>query len=292
MYRDKTWLHTIVRWTTKLTWRFYGEDPNAHLWNIVERHPWSWLFNSIIPCNTPYVLLEYPKCGMTWTRYMIYQATSIRHPEVSLADAVGEVQYRHLAVPRIRCTVRFLFDRRTRKKGILFLVRQPERVMVSNYNHTRYRLRAHEMDLHEFIHSDEYGIHAFVKFVESNVEHLKAFNHITVRYEDLRADTAAQLTRILEFIDMPLSSKEIDTVVRNSTFDAMRNIEQERRFDVEWLDPPTADPRAARVRSGGKEKLEELFSREDLEYMRSAYGGSKTFQKLGYAPPSDGAAVS
>ena len=292
LYRDKKWLHAIVRWSTKLAWRFYGEDPNAHLWNIVERRPWSWLFNFIIPCNAPYILLEYPKCGMTWTRYMIYQAICVRHPEVSLADAVGEIQHRHLAVPRIRCTARFAFDKRTRKKGIIFLIRQPERVMVSNYNHTRYRLRAHEMDLHEFVHSEEYGIRAFADFVESNIRQLDACSHIIVRYEDLRSDAASQLKRILDFIDLPLSAEEIGQIVENSTFEAMRKVEQERRFDVEWLDPPTADPRAARVRSGGKEKLKDLFSQADLQYMRDAYASSETFKKLGYAPAGDGVTTS
>ena len=288
LYRNKKWLHTIVRWATKAAWRHYGEDPNAHLWNIVERRPWSWIFNRIIPCNCPYILLEYPKCGMTWTRYMIYQATAIRYPEVSLADAVGEIQYRHLAVPRIRCTARFIFDRRTRKKGILFLVRQPERVMVSNYNHTRYRLRAHEMELREFIRSEEYGIQAFVGFVEKNMQQLETIAHITVRYEDLRAHTAAQLKRILEFVEMPLSDDHVARIVANSTFEAMRKVEQERRFDVEWLDPPTSYPRAARIRSGGRERLDELFSPADLDFMRAAYAESGTFRRLGYVSGDTG----
>ena len=281
MYEYRRRLTRCVRFVTRVAWKLYGRDPNALLWNIVERWPMRAVFGRMIPTHVPYILYEYPKCGLTWVRYMICQAEACVYPDVPLEDAIRDVQYPRHDLPRIRCTHEYIFTGAARKRGFIFLVRQPERVMVSNYKHTRYRLKQHDMELHEFIRSDEFGVKHYVTFVENAVREVRKRRHIIVKYEDLRASPVDQLERMLEFIELPLPREHVEAIVANSTLEKMREVENEGRYRVEWL-RPVKDEKARRVGSGGKETLEKLFSAEELAFMREAYASSPVFAELGY----------
>lgn len=281
MYEHKKTLRRIVHIATQIAWKIRGRDPNAVLWYIIEMWPLRFFFSKIVPCNVPYLLYQYPKCGMTWVRYMIYQATARVYPHIPFEKIITEELFPEYDVPRIRCTHEYLFHRRERKRGYVMCVRQPERVMVSNYHHTKFRLHHHDMDYHAFIHSEEFGIHSYVRFVEKTITHLKQYRHCIVRYEDLRKNTCEELDRILQFIELPLPREDIEKIVSESTLEKMREAERSGDYEVEWLSPPK-EKGAQRVRTGGKDNLKDIFSQEDIEYMKNAYAESLVFKELGY----------
>jgi hypothetical protein len=281
MYEDKKALRRLVHIATRAAWKLRGRDPNALLWYVVETWPLRSLFSKIIPCNVPYLLYQYPKCGMTWIRFMIYLAAARFYPDIPVVAIMKEDLFPEYELPRIRCTHEYLFHRYEKKRGYIMCVRQPERVMVSNYHHTKFRLHHHEMNYHDFIHSKEFGVVSYVKFVENTVTQLKKYRHCIVRYEELRKDTARELEKILHFIELPLQQKEIDEIVAESTLEKMRDAELSGRFDVEWLSPQK-ESGAQRVRTGGNDSLNSIFSDEDIEFMKNAYCNSRVFNTLGY----------
>jgi hypothetical protein len=243
-----------------------------------------------------YVVIEHPKCGRTWLRYMIHHAESLACG-VPLRNTMHEVWYRRHALPRANYVHGFKPGRPIaehaltlragdpRQRGFILMVRQPERVMLSYYHHLAYRDRTFSGTLADFVRDEWYGVANYVAWVEHYWRALASYPHVVLTYEALRADTAAQLARVLEFVGLGLPAGEVARIVALSTLEAMRAAELEKRYDVGWLLNTTGDQRGSKVRSGGAEPLELAFTPADLSYMAARYERSEPFVRLGYTSP-------
>lgn len=266
-----------------------------------ELRPLAWRVKRLLigGCDQ-YVVIEHPKCGRTWLRYMIHQAEAIACG-VPLRNTMYEVWYRQHALPRVNYVHGFkpgrpLAERAMaigtgdpRQKGFILLVRQPERVMISYYHQLAFRERVFEGTLAEFIRDPHHGIDNYVAWVEHYHGALQAVPHLVVTYERLRADTEGELAALLRFVGLPLPPEAVARIVENSSLDRMRELEERRSYDVGWLLSDSGDPRARKVRSGGSEALAESFSGDDLRFLASRYERSQVFARLGYSAAAAGA---
>lgn len=246
-----------------------------------------------------YTVIEYPKCGRTWLRYMLNQALAIK-TGVPLMNIMHDVPYRKsiLRLPYIYyvhgmdpeksiegCHYQKLFKNELCPFGFILLVRKPENVMKSYYYQILYRQSnvSFRGDLSDFIRSENFGIKKYVDYVDFYLKALARKNCLVVRYEDMAADTCHGLREILNFIKMPIDDEQIASIVANSTADKMREVEEKDFYKVGWLRTRDANnPQSRKVRSCGGESVEEMFSPDDLRYMREVYEKNKSFQLLGY----------
>ena len=92
-----------------------------------------------------YTHIEYPKCGRTWLRYMLCQAQAVKY-DIPLRNCMHDICYKELDLPRIyyvhgvnplksfgEYSYRRHLNQVGKPKGVIFQVRQPERVMLSYY---------------------------------------------------------------------------------------------------------------------------------------------------------------
>ncbi len=77
----------------------------------------------------------------------------------------------------------------------------------------------------------ETGYGSWVENVESWRREAHGHEVLMVRYEDLLADTRAEMDRICAFLDLGIDAPRIEQAVGNSTFEAMRRLEDTEKRD-------------------------------------------------------------
>jgi hypothetical protein len=120
-------------------------------------------------------------------------------------------------------------------------------------------------------------------------------NLLVVRYEDMRADPAAVLTRVMEFMnDAPAKKDAIEASVEYASVENMRKLEEKSVF---WLagsrmkPGKKGDPNSYKVRRAKVGGYKDYFSDDEVEQIDALVAGtlSPTF---GYdAPPEPDRAV-
>lgn len=190
-------------------------------------------------------LVSYPRSGNTWTRFLV---ANLLFPgrEVSFLDIdylipdVLNINRRELAkIPRPRLIKSHeYFDPRYKK--IIYIVRDPRDVVVSYYY----------FHLKQGFISDGYPMEEFVnRFISGNVDPIFAswgqnviswmgtsFNRkdfLLLRYEDMKLNTVAELTRIAEFLGISVNLSKISRAVELSSAERMRNLE--KRDEYQWI---------------------------------------------------------
>lgn len=77
------------------------------------------------------------------------------------------------------------------------------------------------------------GIYEFVGRWDEHVQswlNAPGLQHIAVRYEDMVADTATEMTRVLEFLRIPVRQGQLKRAVRASSFSELRKQERTQGF--------------------------------------------------------------
>lgn len=115
-------------------------------------------------------------------------------------------------------------------KNVVYVIRDPRDVMVSYYHFMR-GLGAFNGTISDFIHSEKYGIHAWVKHSNGWWESSPAsLPFILIKFEDLQKDAAGQLIRLYEFIGYDVPMSVIEKAVELSGFDVMKTLEKKLNY--------------------------------------------------------------
>lgn len=201
---------------------------------------------------------SYPKCGTTWLMYIVYLLEHDGRPLAAgqrLEDAfphleeVGEERVRALPEPRLIKT--HLALERTpwhEQAKYLYIARNPFDCAVSFYHHTRGFPRHYDFA------DGEWGAF-FECFLRGEVDFGDYFDHLLswwprrgapnvlfLTYERMRAEPAAAVLRIAEFLGgraeaLVRDAERLAVVVRASDFSAMRR-DQDRWSSARPADKP------------------------------------------------------
>lgn len=209
-------------------------------------------------------LVSFPKSGNTWTRFLL--------SNLVFPDTPATFANIHILVPVPLTTPRKYFDRMARPRiikshtsfdpaypKVIYIVRDPRDVVISLYHHRR---KSTEI-------ADDFPIETFVEqfLAGENVLHGSWGQHVTtwlatregdprfllLRYEDMLADTACELSKIAGFLQLPVSPEQITQAVGRSSADRMRKLE--------------------RASAEGVDRLVGRVSRKDLTFVRAAASG-------------------
>jgi Sulfotransferase domain len=181
-------------------------------------------------------IVSYPKSGNTWTRFLI---ANLLHPEepvdfgnidliVPESEELTRNQLLRLPRPRIMKSHHY-FDSRFRK--VIYIVRDPRDVVVSQFHYEKKRGRA----------EDDYSIEQFIpRFLAGEtcdygswasnvaswlVTRQNSSDFLLLRYEDLVARTAEELARVSAFLGLRATPALIAQAVERSSADHMRRLE-------------------------------------------------------------------
>ncbi len=185
-------------------------------------------------------LVSFPKSGNTWTRFLL---ANLRFPDQPATWANID-----RLIPDPTGTPKKIFDRMTRPRiikshecfdprypRVIYIVRDPRDVVVSQYHYHR-KIRRIE---------DDSPIEKFVaRFMAGETcphgswgQNIATWlctsegdpSFLLLRYEDLVADTARELVKVVDFLQLSAGPAEIAQAVERSSADNMRKLEQAQR---------------------------------------------------------------
>jgi len=182
-------------------------------------------------------LASYPKSGNTWTRFLIANlAFPNSSPDWGNIDrlipgpeVMSKRDLARMARPRILRT-HDCFD--PRYKRVIYVVRDPRDVAISQYHHHRKRR----------VMDDDFPFENFIRrfLAGETCEHgswkenagswLAARSgdpaFLLLRYEDLLVDTAAELSKAASFLGIAATAQQIAHAVERSSASQMRELER------------------------------------------------------------------
>jgi hypothetical protein len=203
-----------------------------------------------------WLLVSWGKSGRTWLRVMLSRVYQLMFdlPDYHMLD-FDNLNRMDKRVPRIFFTHgNYLRDYTGHGydtkidfmgKKIVFLVRDPRDVAVSQYFQWRYRMRPHKKRLNDYPpHGEEMSVFDFVMYPEQGLPRIISYFNawlewvprlgdvLVVRYEDMRADPGAVLAKILDFTGTPASDEQVRDAVEFAAFDNLKKMEEKSSFPL------------------------------------------------------------
>ncbi len=198
------------------------------------------------------VIVSYGKSGRTWLRVMLSRFYQTKYG-LKTRQLLGFDNYhrKNPKIPKLFFTHdNYLKDYTGQKDSkadyyghkVVLLVRDPRDVAVSQFFQWKFRMRPGKKDLNLYPeHGSEISLYDFVRrelpriveFLNLWAQELPKLDKLLLlRYEDLRADTAGELKRILDFLGTLGIQAEIEDAVAFASIENMRKLEEEKKF---WL---------------------------------------------------------
>jgi hypothetical protein len=174
---------------------------------------------------------SYPRSGSTWLRFMLCELLTGEETSFDLVDSVVAGVGRHQKAPHILPDSGRLLQThepyRREYCRTIYLVRDVRSVVISEYIFCR-RLRYFEGDFDEFFDAflagrvNRYGfwgdqVSSWVAAARKEPERV-----FVLRYEDLRANTAAIMKECLQFLQVERPQEMIERTIENHSLEKMR----------------------------------------------------------------------
>jgi hypothetical protein len=246
-------------------------------------------------------IVSYPRSGNTWTRFLIgnllYQDDPITFSNVE--SRIPEIYFnpdhvmRRLPRPRILKSHECF---QPRYRQIIYIVRDPRDVCVSNYHHN---VKAGNIP-------DNYPMDEFVpRFLRAefdtqfgswadNVGSWLAMrenseNFLLLRYEDMKQDATRELTKVANFLhrfsfrNIEATPQRLARAIALSTPERMRELEKEESRDWALTKITRQDKPFVRTATAGGWKS--VLSKEAVASLEGELGN--LMRKLGYSMTSE-----
>lgn len=206
------------------------------------------------------VMIRHPKTGSTWLRTLLTQLYANRYgisPRRVFTSDELDLQRRglprwvisngYMSLERLIADAYRADAPQLAGKKTVLLARHPGDVVVSWHRQYQNRTKAFKRELIEadfetrvdwqsldrwaFIQRPELGLDAVIAYYNFWAETLAARDDAMIlRYEDLRADTAGTLRRLVDFLGEPFEDAEIEAAVQFGSVENMRELERSGYF--------------------------------------------------------------
>ncbi len=238
---------------------------------------------------TDVFLCTYPKSGTTWLGYLLAQLFKATPDEALGLDSFNRYvpdvnqEYRrrtslaaHAGLP----DPRFLLTHAPhdgRLPRVVYVLRDPRDVMLSYWHYQRFLKPGYAEPLADFLRRDDVFAGRWDDHVAGWLLPRRHPDLLVLRYEDMHADTAGVLRRVLDFAGVAATATAVTRAVEASRFDRMRAAEE--RFGVNDK-AGSADARF--VRKGRVGSWQEEMGPAELRILYDRYGD--VMRQVGYEP--------
>jgi Sulfotransferase domain len=225
---------------------------------------------------------SYPRSGSTWLRFMLLEilsgeASGFSKTNEMLPD-VGKHSTGARVLPAGGRLIKTHESFRPEYKKAVYLVRDPHDVALSEFAYQKALGLA----------GDEFNVY-LQRFLRGEVNPFGSWtNHATtwinaadsgrseillVCFEELKRNSVQELSRIAEFLGVPVPTSRICEAVANNSMDRMRQKEK--------ADPQRASAKGKFIRSGSAGGWREAFTEEQCQLVQQ-YAGN-IMARIGYA---------
>ncbi|NXL90418.1 ST3A1 sulfotransferase, partial [Alectura lathami] len=186
-------------------------------------------------------IATYPKSGTVWTQNILSLILHEGHrngtEDMETMDRIPWVEYNlknmdytSLPSPRVFATHLPYFltprDLRNKRGRVIYVSRNPKDVLVSYYHFSKFMNALEDVPdfniLMERFLAGKVVASSWFDHVSGWYNHADDFNILFLTYEDMKKDLRSAVLKICDFIGKKLSEEEIESVVRQATFDNMR----------------------------------------------------------------------
>jgi hypothetical protein len=232
------------------------------------------------------LVLSRAKSGRTWLRAMLSRLYQKRHglAENQLLE-YDNFHRQQSAIPIVAMTHGHYLDhlarhprhgQRMKDMPVVFLLRDPRDVAVSEYFQSTRRASAYKRELYqvdqagsmfEFVMQSPLGLPAICDYLNHWHQELDGWNRVyRLYYEALRAEPEAEMARLMSFLGQDFSAEEIAESVEFASFEALKRKERENYFRNSRLQAKNVeDPDSYKVRRGKVGGYRDYFSAEEVE---------------------------
>jgi hypothetical protein len=217
---------------------------------------------------SPARCVSYPKSGRTWLRFML---GALGH-DAALSFKHDGFEFNDGAKPPHDFDVSKRLEIYREGDRVIYVERDPRDVMVSLYHQVTGRFRdffGYEGDISAFIRDPYFGAGVLARFRAMWVEILSRRSFLTVRYEDIHADATREITRVLEYLGLPVHQEHVAAAVAAGSLENMRAVETSGEFDKPWLRPRNG---FGKVRKGQVGSHAEELSEFDARFLADVFG--------------------
>lgn len=244
--------------------------------------------------QTDCYVLSYPKCGRTWLRFMMGNVLvhHFRLENAPLNDilmvknlhkqnkTIPQIRFAHDDLPNWKWVSEIETDKsKYKSKKIIFLVRDPRDLVVSNFYQKKFRgfkekegfkKENFKGDISEFISYEFGGIPNIIKYynVWANQKQVPK-DFCLVRYEDLKTKPLETLKCIFDFLGINhIKEESFKYAIAASTFEKMREIEEKNLLNNQRLSANNnTQVEALKTRKGKVGGYKEELTSSDIEWM-------------------------
>lgn len=182
-------------------------------------------------------IVEFPKSGVTWLTFLVANVNAQLNGDpravtfFNINDFVPDVQsVRHVGPPRQALPGYRCFKSHSPYvppyRKVIYLVRDPRDVMASYWTFLL-GLGSWRGTLEQLVAHRRYGIRAWIDHVDGWLRGIEAATSFALlRYEDLTANTTAELTRLYTLLGLPVTPGIIATAIERSSIERMRELEK------------------------------------------------------------------
>jgi hypothetical protein len=238
-------------------------------------------------------IVSYPKSGNTWTRFLIgnliagERVVDWSNIERIVPDIYLNRDPHLMALPRPRY-LKSHEGYRPEYRRVVLIVRDPRDVAVSYYHFVRKaKIVVMDANMDDFMTKFLDGkIDPYGNWGENVGSWLGARrgsdNFLVVRYEDLLANTEAELARIANTFTIAADAQSLRRAVERSRADRMRALEQAQRSEHKFLQSSRSDIPFVRAAKSGGWRTD--LPPEAVQQIESAWGS--VMRELGYLEAS------
>ena len=209
-------------------------------------------------------IVSYPRCGQTWSRYMLWTLLANDGQPMSKDDNISHVvpSFEHVgssgskAAPQPRILATHLMLNMlpySHDAKYLLLTRNPKDVQVSYFYHNQGLGWVKDTEYQKHFEHFLNGKLLFGSYFEHQSSYLPFLDRRNVKlvfYEQLRGQTADQLREIAEFLEKKIPEETIQRTVLTTSLDEMQ-IDQQRFMSRETFEKRSQNPDAVSfVRKG------------------------------------------
>ena len=188
-----------------------------------------------------YFLVSFPKTGRTWLMHMINQIKKQSNCKLKRekyfifnehdnSEIIIEDGTRNDPLDVFKFTSRF----RYRRGNIIFLVRDPRDVIVSHFHQVTKRSRTPFVfnSISEFLKDDILGFKRIIHFYNLwHYQQYKPTDFLLIKYEDLLDNGVQTLSGITSFLNISITTNDLQDIYHQSSSDKMRKKEKSNQLE-------------------------------------------------------------